>query len=441
MALSKEAIQAIEGILTQCGTVDGPGAALIAVRNEEIVYRGAVGMANLEHGIQLDAGMVFRIGSLSKQFTAIAILMLMERGELALDDTIARFLPDWPAAGRDITLLQLLQHSSGLANYTALPQFAKISRLDAAPEVTMALYRDAPLDFEPGTRFAYSNSGYHLLGIIVATVSGLSYGEALRLWVFEPLQMAHTALEQPGQLVRQRVAGYSKSDGQWINAGFNSMTHPYAAGGLISTVDDLARWNAALQAGILVNPATLRQAFARGVLRDGSTIGYGLGWKLGECQGLSTIEHGGAIGGFLAYAISIPAEGLYLALLCNRDDGLNGEWIALQLCAQLLGLSWPATSVLDLHADTLLPYVGFYQGEGQVQRRVTLENGGLFCQRINGRRAQLLPLAEHVFCDSEFPFLHFVFGCDEAGNALSLALHTRFALDSGQRTADMELAP
>ena len=425
-------VAAVEAILAQAARPHGPGAALIAVQEGNIVYRGALGLADVERGTPLTADSVFRIGSITKQFVAVAILLLQERGQLALGDTIGRFIPDWPAAGRDITLLQLLQHTAGLANYTTLPQFRELSCLDAAPQVTMALYRDAELTFAPGTRFAYSNSGYHLLGIIVETISGLSLAHALRQWIFEPLQLRHTTLEQPGQMIPQRAAGHTERDGQCVHADPVSMSHPYAAGGMVSTLDDLARWNSALLQGKVLQQSSLELAFTRGLLADGSPIPYGLGWQLGEVQGLPSCEHAGAISGFLSWAITIPSAGLYVTLLCNRDSGINCEWIMLQVCAQLLGRPWASAPPLDVEPERLQPYAGNYFSK-EAQRSISVEADHLVSRRSNGRQVHLLPLAEHVFYDRDYPFIHFVFAVDATGKVDFLLVRTRFGTDVAQR--------
>lgn len=437
MKRHEQAAAAIGRILAQAAAPAGPGAALIAVQHGAVLYRGAVGLADVEHGLALDAAHVFRIGSITKQFTAVAILMLLERGQLALSDTIGHFFPDWPVAGRGITLLQLLQHSSGIVNYTALPEFGAQRCQDGTVQQTMALYRDQPLAFAPGTRFAYSNSGYHLLGLIVETVSGLTLADALRQWIFEPLHMQHSALEQPAQQIPHRAYGYSERDGQCVAADTISMTHPYAAGGMVSTLDDLARWNAALQDGELLQQSSLDLAFASGMLADGSPIPYGLGWQLADMQGLPTREHGGAINGFLARTICIPSAGVYVAVLCNRDYGVNCEWIVLQACAELLDLPWPTAALLEPGLAALQRYAGMYQDDDDgTQRHVTVEEGCLFLRFSWGHRVQLLALAEHVFCDRDYPFIRFVFSCNEVGEVGSLAVLTRFRSDSARRVGD-----
>ncbi|WP_418315612.1 serine hydrolase domain-containing protein [Piscinibacter sakaiensis] len=308
--------------LDEAFAADGPGATVILTRDGEVVFRGAAGRANLELGVPMQPDHVLRIGSLTKQFTAAAILLLRDRGRLALSDEVARHLPDFPPHGARITIAQLLAHTSGLFNYTDQPGYwrGQLLRTDVSVQQIIGMFADKPPQFAPGSRFSYSNSGYALLGAIIERVSGKPYAEFLRSEIFAPLGLVDT---QYGglQLVLRRASGYQiDADKRYRNALPLSMTHAYAAGALLSTVDDLARWNAALFGGRLLSDESLRLMTTATRLADGSVTEYGFGLYVRERDGLRVIGHSGGIHGFTSSAWWLPEQRLYAAVLTNLED-------------------------------------------------------------------------------------------------------------------------
>ena len=277
-----ELAQAIDAMLVEACKPDAPGAAVIVARDGNVVFRKGYGMANLELGVPIAPEMVFRLGSITKQFTAVAILMLAEQGKLALEDDITRFLPDYPTQGHTITVEHLLTHTSGIKSYTSMPEWLALRRNDLTVEELIDLFKDQPMEFAPGERWAYNNSGYVLAGAIIEKVSGQTYEQFLEQQIFEPLGMARTCYDRTTRIVPGRVAGYDRGDEGIENAAYVSMTHPYAAGALMSSVDDLQRWDEALFAHRLVKPESLQRAFTPFVLNDGTSAGYGCGWGIGD---------------------------------------------------------------------------------------------------------------------------------------------------------------
>lgn len=297
---------------------DRPGAAAIVTKRGETLLRAAYGAADMERGFALDPSMTFRIGSLTKQFTAVAILMLADDGDLALDDTIGAHLSDYPSHAAHLTIEHLLTHSSGIRGYTEMREFPSVMTKDVAVAQLIDFFKKEPLSFVPGTRFAYSNSGYVLLGAIIERVSGLPYADFLAQKIFKPLGLSNTAYEGHERSAAVRAVGYNRDR----PAPTISMSWPYAAGGLVSTLDDLARWDRALTKGVLLSKESWVRATTPYRFRNGKRGPYAYGFVCGRLAGRDTLEHGGGIPGFSSHALSIPQDELFVAVLSN-DDRMN----------------------------------------------------------------------------------------------------------------------
>src|ERR1051325_2875224 len=237
--------KAIDELMSKAYPADGRVASIIVVKEGRTLLRKGYGMADMELGVKVEPDMVFRLGSITKQFTAVSILMLAEQGKLSLTDDITRFFPDFPAKGRTITVEHLLTHTSGIKSYTSIPAWLTMWRKDMTVAELIDLFKNEPADFEPGTQWLYNNSGYILLGAIIEKVSGMTYEQFLQKNIFDPLGMKHTFYGSATRVIPRRVPGYSMSREGLRNAEYLSMTHPYAAGALISNEDDMALWDAA----------------------------------------------------------------------------------------------------------------------------------------------------------------------------------------------------
>ncbi|MEL6593113.1 MAG: serine hydrolase domain-containing protein, partial [Bacteroidota bacterium] len=222
------------------------GSVLVAQKGK-IVYEDAFGYANFEWDVPNTIDTRFRLASVSKQFTAMLIMQLVAEGKLALNEPISTYLPDYPKAQADkVRLHHLLTHSSGIPNFTSFPAYRKMMRQPISVEALVATFADSALEFTPGERFAYSNSGYALLGYIIEQVGGQSYEEAMQQRIFEPLGMKNSGYAHNQPIIKKRASGYNQNAGQFTNANHIEMTVPYAAGGLYSTVGDLQLWDQAL---------------------------------------------------------------------------------------------------------------------------------------------------------------------------------------------------
>jgi CubicO group peptidase (beta-lactamase class C family) len=265
----------INAFLEKIYPANEPGAAVLAVKNGKIILRKGYGMANLELGIPIKPEMVFRIGSITKQFTAVAIMKLVEEGKLSVTDDIKKYLPDYPTHGHKITIHHLLNHTSGIKSYTSMPDWPPLMRKDMTLKELIDFFKNQPMDFAPGERFLYSNSGYILLGAIIEKVSGKSYEAYMDENIFKPLNMSGSYYGSPSRIIPLRAFGYEKDKSQITNASYLSMTQPYAAGSLLSTVDDLHRWYQALEAGKVLSQKSLEQMYTPTKLNNGKTQNYG----------------------------------------------------------------------------------------------------------------------------------------------------------------------
>ena len=237
------------------------GTVLVA-KNGVPVFRKAYGLANREWDVPNTPDTKFRIGSNTKQFTATAILQLADSGKLSIDDPVSKYYSDAPAAWKGITIRHLLTHTSGIPSYTAIPHFfSGDARLDRTPEEIIKLTQDKPLEFEPGSKFAYDNSGYIILGYIVEKVSGEHYADYVQHHIFDPLGMTSTGYDVSETIIPKRASGYDWKKTKFINTPYLSMTEPYSAGSLYSTVDDMLIWDQALYSGKPLSPRSLQEMF------------------------------------------------------------------------------------------------------------------------------------------------------------------------------------
>jgi CubicO group peptidase (beta-lactamase class C family) len=383
-----------EAELAKAYPAGGPGAAVLVRWGGETVLRKGYGMADLDLGVPIAPEHVFEIGSITKQFTAAAILELAEAGKLALEDPITRFLPDFTTGASTVTLEQLLHHTSGVPSYTEMPEWVPRWREDMSLDTLIGLFRGKPLDFPPGTSWSYSNSGYVLLGAVIEKASGKSYEEYVESELFAPLGLTATRYGHQQEIVKGRVEGYHTGNSGLENAPYLSLTQPYAAGSLMSTVDDLARWSDALEKGEVVSRASLERMFRPAVLaggdQDGVSTRYGLGIGVHEVAGRPAHEHGGGIHGFASDLLRIPGEELVVVILSNHPES-SPSALARRIAAHALGGDAAVPAAITVPEKRLDEYVGVYEvpEKGGDRRVVTREGTTLRLQRTGG---SLFPL-------------------------------------------------
>ena len=383
-------------ILSDLFKADGPGCAALVMKKGVVVYRKAFGKADLELNVNMQPDLIFRIGSITKQFTAVAILQLEEQGKLSLQDSITKFIPGFPTHGYKITVENLLTHTSGIKNVTGMSQWTEeVRRKDMTPKEIVEFFKDQPLDFEPGTKYSYSNSGYILLGVIIEKVSGETYAGYLEKHILKPLALNHTLYDNTSEVLKNRVKGYGKADTGYVNASYLSMTQPYAAGSLLSTVDDLYTWTKGVRSGKIIKPETFAKAVVPYKLKNGSSTGYGYGLVIGDIFGSQTIWHNGGINGFLTSGIYIPSEDVFVAVFSNCD-GISPDNAALKMAATAIG-EMPVMKETALDSLILKKYCGVYEDGSGEQRVITFKDGKLFSQRTGGQQFQLTPYASNKF--------------------------------------------
>jgi D-alanyl-D-alanine carboxypeptidase len=418
MTATPDLVSAIDALMREAYPPTEPGAAVIAVRDGETILRAGYGMAHLELGVPIEPDMVFRLGSITKQITAVAILMLMEQGLLQLDDPITTFIPDYPTHAHTITIEHLLTHTSGIQSYTDMPSWDAVWRKDFTVPELIDFFKHQPMQFAPGTRWAYNNSAYFLLGAVIEKVSGKPYEQFLQEQIFAPLGMRQTAYDRPLPIVPRRAAGYSKGPDGYTNAEYLSMTQPHAAGAIASTVDDLARWDASLTACTLVSAESLARAWEPYQLADGKRTGYGYGWAVSSWQGSRIIEHGGGIHGFVTFALRMPEERTFVALLSNNAGGRSPEFLALQIAAHLIGRPYAIPAPIALSPEALPAYAGTYQMPDGVTWTVAMADGRLTGQWPDGPPLALVPTSRTEFYVEGNPLLQLRFS-GEAGTPMT----------------------
>jgi CubicO group peptidase (beta-lactamase class C family) len=291
-----------------------PGIAIAVVRKGTIALAKGYGLANVEHQVAVKPETVFQSGSVGKQFTATAVMLLVEQGRLSLDDPITKYLPEGATRWKNIRIRHLLSHTGGTTDYPENFNF----RRDYTEQALVKRAAAIPLAFAPGTKWSYSNIGYLLLGVIIHRVTGEFYGDFLEKNVFEPLGMVTTRIIGEADIIPNRAAGYRLVKGdlknqEWVSPTLNTT----ADGSLYLSVLDLAKWDASLYTDRIVKAGSLKRMWTPVTLTSGNTHPYGFGWALGDVRGHRLVEHGGAWQGFKSAIVRFPDDGLTVILLAN----------------------------------------------------------------------------------------------------------------------------
>ena len=419
---AKDTAVEMDRMLATVFPTNAPGAAVLIVQDGAVRLRKGYGLADLELGVPMDPSNVFPICSITKQFTAVAILQLADAGKLKLTDNLGMFVPDYPTGGANVTLAQLLNHTSGIPNVSDQPESRKTWQEDVTPNQMLDFIRNKPLDFPPGSDWKYSNTGYILLGLVIEKASGQSYPEYVRTHLFAPATMTHSYYAENNRLVPRHVHGYSPSGKSWTNAPYFNLTQAFSAGALLSTVDDLWAWERALQAGRLVNASLLASAYVEGRLPDGRGIHYGFGWELNKLGHHDVIEHAGGIPGFAAYEARVPDVGIYIAVLSNTD----APSVPLRsLVANLIRISLGETVVapVALPIPAIEDFVGTYRMSSSATFVITAKNDRLYGQLGPGRK-QLKMVAPDEFTTYDNEGWQFSFVRDAAHHIQKILVQT-----------------
>lgn len=365
------------------------GLSVAVVRGTDTLLLKGYGKADVEHNVPTPPNAVYEIGSVTKQFTAAALLTLRDEGKVDLDADLSTYLPDYPTQGRRITVRRLLDHTSAIKGITEIPAFGDLSRRALPRDSALALMARQPFEFEPGEAQVYNNSAYILAGLIIEKVSGQSYEDYIEQRLFAPLGMTRSRYCSNTEVVEGRAHGYAVQGTVIRRAGYVDHRWPYAAGSLCSTAGDMVRWLQALHGGEYLSARSYTEMTTPATLADGTPTRYGLGLSLAnDPRGARMIGHGGAIDGFLAQANWYPDQRLAIVVLMNNTGGMSPPALSNALAAQLVPAVPLATRPFTGDAAPLAgTYVG--AGRGQPMRVViSVGEGGALMVSPGGAPAQ-----------------------------------------------------
>ncbi|HJP98984.1 MAG TPA: serine hydrolase [Rhodanobacteraceae bacterium] len=402
--------------------------SILVVRDGQVVIAKGYGMANVERNVPNTPDTEFRIGSNTKQFTSMAIMMLQAEGKLDVHDPVCKYVPDCPKDWQPITIHDLLTHTSGIPNFTDFPSYMKARDETLTPTQLLALFKDKPLDFKPGTKFKYSNSGYEVLGYIVEKVSGETYAQFLQQHIFKPLGMTNSGYDSSHPTAKNHARGYEAYDEarkKYPPASFVDMSVPFSAGALYSTVRDLYTWDRALAAARLLPMPLHQQMFARQVPVDESRkVFYGYGWFVSTRSGHPSYFHEGGIAGFTSINGWFPDQHAYVIVLDNVSSPEVGE-VANGLTAILFGKPYTIPKVpkaVHLPASELEKFVGVYQLGPGFSLTVTRKGDQLITQATGQSKVPIFPESKTQFFTRAFPS-SITFKTDAEGEVTGLVLH------------------
>ena len=394
---------ALNRVFATWTSTSGPGCAAGVSRNGELVFQNGYGMANLEHDIPITPATIFHVASVSKQFTAMAIMLLAADGKLSLDDDIRKHLPELPDYGHVITIRHLLTHTSGLRDQWDLLIMARGGRFEenriTEADVLEIVPRQKALNFVPGTEYLYSNTGYTLAGTIVRRVSGKSLRAFADERIFRPLGMTSTHFHDDyNMIVKGKAAGYARVTGGWRVSLPNYDT--YGATSLFTTVGDLLKWEANHAKPVVGTEPLLRQMATSATLASGDTTGYGLGLGLGRQRVVLVVSHSGGDAGYRTWSGRAPEHGLAVTVLCNASTAIPGllaeQMLEVLLAGKLAKEPAPARAAISLTALQLAPFAGVYENPRTgAPQFVTLRRDTLVLGRVNG--PALLPMTATRF--------------------------------------------
>jgi CubicO group peptidase (beta-lactamase class C family) len=385
------------------------GVSVAVARDGRIILARGYGMANVEHSVAVTPETVFHIASISKNILAAVVLQLVDEGKLRLDDDVTKYVPEAPTLGHQVTVRQLLNHTSGIYSFTSLPDAANNERLELTHEQVLGLIKDKPFDFEPGTRWRYDNSAFYLAGMVVERVTKQEYGAYVREHVFKPLGMSSASLCYARMVVPHLASGYEVDGGALVNAAFMTWKSPFAGGAVCATATDLAKWQAALDSGRVLTPSSLALMRTPTTLADGTKIDYGLGTRLGSLDGHRVLGHTGSGGGYRTVLASFPDDHLTVAVLINTYDGSAPPAdMAADIARAVFGLKKNVLLDLPVPSAELAALTGKYDSDEAIAE-IFARDGKLHFRILESQsEGVLLSQAEKVYAIDENTEVHFV---------------------------------
>ncbi len=419
--LGQTLAEKIDAIVAAQYKPDEPGMVVRVQKDGKLLFEKAYGMADMELGVKMQPDHILRLGSITKQFTAVAVLMLVQEGKVSLADDLTKYLPDYPTGGRKITVAQLLNHTSGIKSYTSMADFFQLMRTDKTLTELIDHFKNEPFDFEPGERWLYNNSAYILAGAVIEQASGMTYADFIEKRIFQPLGMTDSYYDVSDRIIPRRIRGYDggEAEGSYANMPYLSMTLPHAAGSLMSTVADLGKWDEALYTEKLVKKDLLKLAWTRNKLNNGTLTHYGFGWGMNEVDGHQFVYHSGGINGFVTNGIRVPDAHLYVIGLSNNGTKSPAD-VTYDIARTVLGLPTGKPKPIELSAKQLAEYVGVYELDSPDNwRHITLEGNQLYSLRVGSERFKVFAAGNDRFFFEDHPTI-LRFERDKAGKIIAL---------------------
>jgi CubicO group peptidase (beta-lactamase class C family) len=423
----------IDAVVSSTYSSKEPGISVLVAKDRKAIYSKAFGKSNLELNTPLETNSVFQIGSITKQFTATSILMLEEQGKLSVEDKIGKYIPEYAEIGKDITIHHLLNHTSGIKNRTPVGDKGFISKTNMSPTELIAYFKDEPLEFKPGERFKYSNAGYILLGRIIEIVSGQPYSDFIEQNIFDKIGMKNSSCGDMKQVIPNLTKGYIIEQNDFVKSDYINLSLAYSAGAILSTTEDLLKWQNALLSNTLLKASSIKQAMTPTLLNSGKRVPYGYGFRFSKLGNSPVIAHTGSTKGFTSIALFLPKEKLYITALTNCNCK-NVNNVAKQVAELFVNLpdnkitevenNQPERKSIDVPSEILSDYTGTYEVKPNVNLTIGLDNTNQLYLLAPGQTKKVELFAEtqnHFFVkivDAEITF-----NTNEKGKVISLTMN------------------
>lgn len=423
----------IDSIVAISYNQNEPGISILVAKEGASIYSKSFGKANLELNTPLQKSSVFQIGSITKQFTAVSILMLAEQGKLNIEDNIGKYIPEYVEIGKDITIHNLLNHTSGIKNRTPVGDKGFISKTNMSPTELIAYFKDEPLEFKPGERFKYSNAGYIILGRIIEIVSGQPYSDFIEQHIFDKIGMKNSSCGDTKQGIPNPTTGYIIEQNDFVKSDDMNLSLAYSAGAILSTTEDLLKWQNALLSNTLLKASSIKQAMTPTSLNSGKRVPYGYGFRFSKLGNSPVIAHTGSTKGFTSIALFLPKEKLYITALTNCNCK-NVNNVAKQVAELFVSIpddkiteakhNQPERKSINVPSEILSDYTGTYEVKPNVNLTIGLDNTNQLYLLAPGQTKKVELFAEtqnHFFVkivDAEITF-----NKNEANNVISLTMN------------------
>lgn len=432
--LSKQDDQFVDSLMNTNYKPDKPGAVLLIAKKGKVVFKKAYGLASIELNVPNKTGNIFRIGSMSKQFTAVCILQLAQQGRLNLKDDIKQYLPAYNTHGRHITIENLLTHTSGILDPEGKPDFPERLRREQSHDDLINSFMNDSLLFEPGTDWHYSNANYALAGLIIENIAKVSLSEYLQEYIFNPIGMSHTSIGNNDSIVVNAVYGYTPlGEDKFQPSLYMNWSLYFGAGEILSTVDDLLKWDNALYTDKILKKEWLQKAWTPFILTNGQTSNYGFGWTTNDFHEMTIISHNGGINGFFSDGIRIPSQQTYIVLLSNNPS--KEPWsITKSIALRFIGQKILKPLAITPDAKELQKYTGVYAfhhvNAAQEYLLFSVENDTLYAESPGRSKTALLNVGNDLFAHRDENW-YYQYHRDKSDSIISIEAYSRELIQYG----------